>query len=132
MPQISFPTKSAFCQRSVLGQVPNVLTYPQNRNLFATPNPPNDSTGELTSTFQRALFLKLYLEYGFIAPLSDIVLSECERQYPQQWEALRAFGKSGAAHPKQQFETLKRMADEVHHLLEASGVPLEMPNRVQQ
>jgi hypothetical protein len=130
MPQIPFPAKTAFVN-FVLGQVPNVLTYPQSQNFCSVPNPSNVSTGELTSTFQRALFLKLYLEYGFITPASDVVLRECERRYPQEWEALRGFGESGTAQPNQErFEILKRMANEIHHLVQAAGVPLAMHKRV--
>ncbi len=119
MAQIPAPAKSAFVS-FMLGQVPNVLTYPQSQTFHSSPNPSNASTGEFTSIFQRALFLKLYLEYAFIAPAPDIVFSECERQYPEQVEALRAFDDSRNGHANQErFETLKRMANDIHHLLKA-------------
>jgi hypothetical protein len=101
MAQIPPPAKSAFVN-FLLGQVPNVLTYPQSQNLCSTPNPPNGSTVEVASTFQRALFLKLYLEHGFIAPSSDMLMSECAQRYPEPLEALRRFGEADTAPPQEE------------------------------
>lgn len=83
------PSRCAYA-RFILGQIPNLIAFPRSRSFHIDPN-----SVEIASILERGLALRLYLEHELIAPLPEQFLSECERRYPAQMQALRAFHNGG-------------------------------------
>jgi hypothetical protein len=67
--EIAPPTRHMVA-RFLLGQIPNVLAFPQSREFHINPTP-----DRMAASVERGLFLSLYLEHNFLAPTPDALLA---------------------------------------------------------
>jgi len=112
--EIAPPSKAAFA-RFLLGQVPNVLAYPQSRDFHSEPKP-----SLALSLLERAFSSLLYLEHDLIAPIPETFRAEAERRYPAQMHALRAFHNGGVLPGHAElFEMFKALTERIHGQLES-------------
>jgi hypothetical protein len=122
IPKIRPPSRNSIVGY-LLGQVPNILTFPCSRNVILL-NPALNSflVREAQRLAERALLVRLYLEKRALHLRYNEFLGECEKHYPEEFVKLRALTakQNGTAAPQEWFSWLKALANDVHTRLQNS------------
>jgi hypothetical protein len=111
------------CQESILeyllGQVPNILTFPRSRAVFSSNFSATSFLMEHSVRLvERALILKLYLEKGVVQPWYHELLIECEKRYPEKFVALRTLKERRDGNLlREWFGLLRGLSNDVHNCL---------------